>query len=116
MRLIKTAIETIRRVVAKKLRRRNRTKGARVNVRGRNWETEAEKLIRNNWGVTFKNPPAARAGAKRAQDRLKAKLRQNDRDDKERNRRRKRAPILRPTISRQVRRQAKRLAAKGIAA
>lgn len=61
--------------IAKKLRRRKRKKSTRfMNVAAT--MTAAEKLIQSNWGLSFKNIQAARAGTsrrmKREHDKWKA--------------------------------------------
>lgn len=63
--------------IAKKLRRRKRDKGiAKRQVAAT--MTEAERLIMSNWGLSFTNPEPARAGEKRADKRLAAKLKANE--------------------------------------
>jgi len=51
--------------IAKKLARRKRIKGTRRAWKFGERMNAAQMLIANNWGVTFGNPPAARAGTKR---------------------------------------------------
>ncbi len=51
--------------IAKKIARRFRTKGTSQAYRYMSNSTVAQRLILNNWNITFSNPPAARAGTNR---------------------------------------------------
>lgn len=59
--------------------------------------TQAERLIMNNWNITFSNPEPARAGEKRARVREAQKMQANSK-----------IPDNRGPITRQVRRQVER--------
>ena len=69
MKLVKIAKSVLDRLTWKKHRRRNRVATPRRKY-GRNYQTNAERLIHSNYGLTFKNPPPERAGEKRAAKRL----------------------------------------------
>lgn len=60
-------------IIAKKLRRRRRKKGTRILDVSPNM-TVAERLIMNNWNITFSNPEPERAGVLRQMKRDKAKF------------------------------------------
>jgi len=62
--------------IAKKIRRRLRKKGSRADNPSSTMTT-AEKLIMNNWNISFKFPEPARSGLYRAIDRDTAKKKAN---------------------------------------
>jgi len=62
--------------IAKKIRRRFRKKGTHAENPSATMTT-AEKLIMNNWGITFSNKEPERAGLYRAIDRQTAKRKAN---------------------------------------
>jgi len=62
--------------IAKKIRRRLRKKGSRYDNLSHTMTT-AERLIMNNWNISFKFPEPARSGLYRAIDRDTAKKKAN---------------------------------------
>lgn len=101
MKFLKLAKSVLNRITRKKHRRRTRITGKSRNRFGRNYYTEAERLIESYYGLSFKNPPPARAGEKRAEKRLKQHRKQWAKTPS------------RDTMTRQRRRAEARRAAKG---
>ncbi len=70
MKLLKITKSVISKIIAKKQRRRTRIKKTTNTRFGRNYQNPAERLIANNYNLTFSNPTPERAGEKRARLRL----------------------------------------------
>jgi len=83
--------------IAKKIRRRFRKKNTNYYDNRSHTMTAAERLITNNWNISFKFPEPARAGLYRAIDRDTAKKKANAK-----------IPVIKREPTRQVLRAIKR--------